>query len=96
MSADDISRIFQISDPKLVIAHMDTVQLMWDAMKLYGKQLPMLVMATKQAPSGTQLFTDFLQPIDEEQQLPHVSPDAPAHLLCTSGTTGAYKLVNGT
>ncbi|CDH49834.1 amp-binding enzyme [Lichtheimia corymbifera JMRC:FSU:9682] len=96
LSADDIFKIFQISDPKLVIAHTDTVQLMWDAMKLYGKQLPMLVMATKQAPAGTQLFTDFLQPVDEQQPLPEVSPDAPAHLLCTSGTTGAYKLVNGT
>lgn len=96
LSADDIFRIFKLSDPKLVIAHPDTVQLMQDAMKLYGKQLPMLVMATKQAPAGTQLFTDYLQLIDDEQTLPHVTPDAPAHLLCTSGTTGPYKLVNGT
>ncbi|CDH49832.1 fatty-acid--ligase [Lichtheimia corymbifera JMRC:FSU:9682] len=96
LSADDISKIFQIGDPKLVIAHTDTVQLMWDAMKLYGKQLPMLVTATKQAPAGTQLFTDYLQPVDEQQPLPEVSPDATSHLLCTSGTTGAYKLVNRT
>lgn len=96
LSADDIFRIFKLSDPKLVIAHPDTIQLMQDAMKLFDKQLPMLVMATKQAPAGTQLFTDYLQLIDDEQTLPHVSPDAPAHLLCTSGTTGPYKLVNGT
>ena len=96
LSADDISKIFQVSNPKLVIAHPNTVQLMWDAMTLYGKQLPMLVMATKQAPTGTQLFTDFLEAVDDQQPLPHVSPDAAAHLLCTSGTTGPYKLVNGT
>ncbi|KAI7882235.1 acetyl-CoA synthetase-like protein [Lichtheimia hyalospora FSU 10163] len=94
MTSDEIAALFHISQPKLIIGHPSTVQLLQDALKSYGKELPMLVMATTKAPVGTQLFTDFLKPTEQQQQpLPSISPDSPSHLLSTSGTTGAYKLV---
>ncbi|KAJ8661834.1 hypothetical protein O0I10_002162 [Lichtheimia ornata] len=95
MTSDEIAALFHISNPKLIIGHPSTVQLLQDALKSYGKELPVIVMATKEAPAGTQLFSDFLKPTERQQEpLPSISPESPSHLLCTSGTTGAYKLVS--
>lgn len=95
MTSDEIAALFHISNPKLIIGHPSTVQLLQDALKSYGRELPVLVMATTEAPAGTQLFSDFLKPTERQQEpLPSISPESPSHLLCTSGTTGAYKLVS--